>query len=239
MPSNSSARLVTPLILLCLIFAAPPLSALAALITVPTGLNPGDHYRIAFVTSTTRDATSSNIADYNAFVTNVANSVPQLAALSTTWSAIGSTTTVDARDNTLTNPNVGADASVPIYTLNNTLIDSTNAALWSSSGSALLAGLNIDETGSTHTVLVWTGSTFTGTGSAGAQLGTANAREGTNGNANAAWIQYLTDTSTLSQSLYAMSGVLTVPEPGSFVLAGIAAVGLAVPILRRLRNGRH
>jgi hypothetical protein len=237
MPSNSSARLVAPLILLCLTFAAPPLSALAAVITVPTGLNPGDHYRLAFVTSTTRDATSSNIADYNTFVTNVANTVPQLAALSTTWSAIGSTTTVDARDNTQTNPNVGADASVPIYTLNNTLIDSTNAALWSSSGSGLLAALNIDETGSTHTVLVWTGSTFTGIGSAEAQLGTANAREGTDGNANSAWIQYLTDTSTLSQSLYAMSGVLTVPEPGSFVLAGIGLAVLGV-VARRKKHRR-
>jgi hypothetical protein len=226
MPSISPLRLVAPLVLLCLTFAALPLSALAAVITVPTGLNSGDHYRLAFVTSTTRDATSSNIADYNTFVTNVANTVPQLAALSTTWSAIGSTLTVDARDNTLTNPNIGADASVPIYTLNNTLIDSTNAALWSATGSGLLAPLNIDETGSTHTVLVWTGSTFTGIGSAEAQLGTANPREGTNGNSNAAWVQFDTDTSTVSKSLYAISGVLTVPEPGSFVLAGLGLAGL-------------
>jgi hypothetical protein len=45
--------------------------SLAAPITVPTGLNPGDRYRLAFVTSTTRDARSSNIADYNLFVTDV------------------------------------------------------------------------------------------------------------------------------------------------------------------------
>ena len=61
-------------------------------ITVPTDLNPGDEYRLAFVTSTTRDATSTNIADYNAFVTTVAESVPELLALNTTWTAFGSTT---------------------------------------------------------------------------------------------------------------------------------------------------
>ena len=69
-------------------------------ITVPSDLNPGDPYRLAFVTSTTRDATSTNIADYNNFVSGVANGVTQLAALGTTWKAIGSTSADDARDNT-------------------------------------------------------------------------------------------------------------------------------------------
>ncbi len=217
------------LVLVCASFLVTPLAASAALITVPTSLNPGDHYRLAFVTSTTRDATSSSIADYNTFVNSVASSVPALAALGP-WSAIASTATTDARDNTLTNPNVGADASVPIYTLNNSLIDPTNVALWSSSGNGLLTALNIDETGSLRSnTLVWTGSTFTGTGSAEAQLGTANAREGLDANANSAWIQYLTDTSTLSKSLYAMSGVLTVvPEPSTLALAAFGFMGLAV-----------
>ena len=79
-------------------------TAYAMPITVPTGLNPGDQYRLAFVTSTTRDATSTVIADYNAFVTGVANAVTDLAALGTTWTAIASTQTVNARDNTSTDP---------------------------------------------------------------------------------------------------------------------------------------
>ena len=49
---------------------------LAAPITLPTGLNPGDQYRLGFVSSTTRDATSQNIADYNDFVTATANRGP-------------------------------------------------------------------------------------------------------------------------------------------------------------------
>ena len=55
--------------------------------TVPTGLNPGDQYRLAFVTSTIRDATSSDIGVYNTHVTNAANSNPDLLALNADWKA--------------------------------------------------------------------------------------------------------------------------------------------------------
>src|SRR5689334_8512547 len=78
-------------------------SGSAVPITVPTGLNPGDQYRLAFVTSTSRFADSPNISDYNSFVTNVANSVPVLSALGAKWTAIGSTPSQSARDNTGTN----------------------------------------------------------------------------------------------------------------------------------------
>ena len=46
-------------------------------IIVPPGLNPGDKYRLVFVTSTTTDATSPDISYYNSFVTNVADDVPE------------------------------------------------------------------------------------------------------------------------------------------------------------------
>jgi hypothetical protein len=45
-------------------------AAQAALVVVPPGLNPGDQYRLVFVTAGTRNATSSDINDYNTFVTN-------------------------------------------------------------------------------------------------------------------------------------------------------------------------
>jgi hypothetical protein len=64
-----------------------PGAAPGALIIVPPGLNPGDKYRLVFVTSTTSGAQSSGIGNFNAFVTASA----ELAALGTTWSAIAST----------------------------------------------------------------------------------------------------------------------------------------------------
>ena len=57
--------------------------------TVPTTLSPGDQYRLAFVTSTTTAATSSNIADYNTFVNNLATT----AGLDTIPGAVEGSTT--------------------------------------------------------------------------------------------------------------------------------------------------
>lgn len=68
------------------------------------------------MTSETRNGASSAISSYNAFVTGVANTQPALASLGTTWKAIGSTETVDARDNTGTNPDVDG-VGVPIFLL--------------------------------------------------------------------------------------------------------------------------
>ena len=79
-------------------------SAMAVPITTPTSLSSGDQYRLAFVTSTTRDANSTDIADYNAFVTGVATGVAELNALGTSWTAIVSTSSINARDNTSTVP---------------------------------------------------------------------------------------------------------------------------------------
>ena len=47
-------------------------AAQAALVVVPPGLAPGAQYRLVFMTDGTRDATSTDINDYNTFVTNQA-----------------------------------------------------------------------------------------------------------------------------------------------------------------------
>lgn len=144
--------------------------SLAFATTVPTGLNPWDEYRLVFVSSTKRDATSSDIADYNAFVTALADAVPELLALGATWTAIASTSTVDARDNTNTNP--GTAVGVPIYLLDGTLLVIDNADLWDG---ALPAPLNVDETGSPNDEglgsIVWTGTDPDGTATTPGALG--------------------------------------------------------------------
>ena len=55
-------------------------------------LNPGDTYHLVFVTEGTRDATSTDIADYNAFVKAEAERPGATTEnLGINWFAIGST----------------------------------------------------------------------------------------------------------------------------------------------------
>ena len=75
-------------LIVCASTLVAPLASLAAPITIPTGLNPGDQYRLAFVTTEALQSYSA-APDYNAFVTSTANSVPELAALGTTCASSG------------------------------------------------------------------------------------------------------------------------------------------------------
>ena len=65
-------------------------SAAGEILPVPADLNPGDQYRLVFVTSTEtygwKGANASapqSIADYNAFATTTATAVPALSSLAT------------------------------------------------------------------------------------------------------------------------------------------------------------
>ena len=226
--------------LLAVIAAIPSLPALAAPITIPVGLNPGDHYRVAFVTSTTTTAASSSIADYNALVTTTANSSGPLAALGTTWTAIASTLAVNAEDNTNTNP--AFSAGVPVYNLAGSLVAPNNSVLWGATFTTFLSDrVDITETGATYTNLVWTGTHEFGVGAGIYTLGSGNSvyYAGLAGDSSRNWMAYsgIGPTSLLFP-LYGLSGVLTVPvpEPSSMVLACLAAAGLVLASLRRRRN---
>ena len=85
---------------------------------IPTGLGAGDEFRLIFVTSNRRDAQSSNIADYNGFVQGAAGGGhTDIRPYRSGFRVLGSTRTVDARDNTATTPTTD-DRGVPIYWLN-------------------------------------------------------------------------------------------------------------------------
>lgn len=121
------ARLITMLVLAPLLASAA--QSFAAPISVPTSLPPGQQYRLAFVTAGIRDATSTNIADYDAFVQAEANTEAALSSIS--WQVIGSTATVSARDHTGTAP---ADyPGVPIFLLNDVKLVDDYADLWDGS----------------------------------------------------------------------------------------------------------
>ena len=74
----------------------------------------GDTYHLAFVTLGTRNGISADIGDYNTFVQGAADAAGIGVTESVTWKAIGSTATVDAKDN--------AVVSAPVYNLGPELV---------------------------------------------------------------------------------------------------------------------
>ncbi len=182
---------------------------------VPTDLDEGDKYRILFVTSTTRNAQSSNINAYNNFVQDQANEVTALADI--TFKALGSTADVDARCNTQTHrqdshcPGVARVDDVPIYHYRGKRAADHYSDFydgdWDSQkprnhvGAAIGSGERI-----------WTGSEANGTGASGLELGSAGTV--TYGQPNASGLELRSSATApraLSGRLYALSEVLTVP----------------------------
>ena len=69
----------------------------------PSGLGAGDRFRLLFISSTTRNASSANIANYNTFVQDrAAAGHADIQAYSFAFKVVGSTAARDARDNTAT-----------------------------------------------------------------------------------------------------------------------------------------
>jgi len=229
--------------------------SVAAPITQPPGLNPGDQYRLIFVTAggikgRVSQGGPSSIAGYNTFATSEATGQAELAALGTTWSALVSYTNVNvsATSNTSTSPGTG----LPIYNLNGELVASTYTQLWSQGTNALTNPIRYTQAGTaTTSAVVWTGGSFTGGTAGGRGLGNPDggyqnvgvptstlsvSNEGQNG----AWFTGLiqgTDPNNMQGSslpIYVMSGVITaVPEPASMALAGLGAVGAGLAVVRR------
>jgi hypothetical protein len=200
------------------------------------GLAPGETYHYLFVTDGVRDATSSNIADYNAFVNAEAVSGASVfAADGLNWSAVGSTNAVDARDNTV--------VSGKVFLPDGTLLALSFADFWDGSLSAApnrsqsLAAFNI------NTGIVFSGSEADGTSASPDALGSISAATvGRSVNAGSGWIREGFVSTALSFHLYALSDAIIVPltagapAPGSLVLAGMGLLLLAGR--QRVRSGR-
>ncbi|MCF7954382.1 MAG: hypothetical protein K9M75_01135 [Phycisphaerae bacterium] len=104
-------------------------------VTANGGINPatgqawqvGDTYRLIFVTSSGTQATSTDIATYNAFVQGLADAAGLGDA---SWNVVGSTAAVDARDNTLTNPELDGTGEAVFRMDGATVIANNYADLW-------------------------------------------------------------------------------------------------------------
>ena len=84
---------------------------------IPSGLGVGDQFRLIFLSSTKRNASSTSIGDYNTFVqTRAAAGYAAIQSYSSGFTVVGCTQAVDARNNTGTRHN-SADRGVPIYWL--------------------------------------------------------------------------------------------------------------------------
>ena len=83
----------------------------------PSGVSGGEQFRLLFITSTTRNAESTDIANYNTFVQGRAAAGHQaIRSHSSGFRVVGCTEAVDARDNTSTTY-TSTDKGVPIYWL--------------------------------------------------------------------------------------------------------------------------
>lgn len=233
--------------LLGLLVLATAQTAVAEAIRQPPELLAGDQYRLAFVTSEKRDATSSDINDYDQFVQAVADSAPEVGQWGLNWRAIGSTSEVDARDHTDTHP--VDDVSVPIYLLDGTQLVDGYPSFWSPNLSRFGKTFDINEFGEQLPApdpdildginFVWTGTDGTGIAEAVGQrsfwlgeesvgLGEANRSDWIDGGA--------TDSANLHH-VYAISDVLVaVPEPTGQL--GSSFLIVALVLLRRIRSSR-
>lgn len=211
-----SAQLMTAIVINMLLSPA-----IAEVISQPAGLMPGDQYRLFFMTSGERDATSTDIEDYDAFVQHHADRSPVLAALGLNWKAVVSTPTVAARDNTGTNPEVDGDG-VPIYLINGELLGRHNSGLWEHE---ISPSMHVNEFGDftpsdedpiLDGVLVWTGllaGRTPGPGEAFQPLGTSRPAIGQATTGGLIGFTTASSEAANQHHMYAMSPVITVPEP--------------------------
>lgn len=200
-------------------------------ISTPPGLDPGDQFRIVFLTQGVTEATNPNISYYNTFVNNDASNqaggngssvVYNRTAL--TWSAIGSTYEISAI------ANIGS-FGVPVYLASGTLVtpSDTSSGLWSES---LLAPINQFLTGSgSFGTGVWTGTLPNGTSAGSFTLGNSGGMgvvPGMSDKTDLNWVETPAVPGNWTNNMYGISQVLTaVPEPSTsaMLLAGIALGG--------------
>jgi hypothetical protein len=214
-------------------------------IMTPAGLNPGDQFRIVFVTDGLITATSGNHSTYDNFVSSEANMAGLLTynGSPVTWQAIVSVTdgTVASAAGRL--PTDG----VPIFLNNGTTeVAASGAALWNTATTPLQSSIHLDAAGGTPsgtTTIVWTGTEVNG--SSFFPLGPASATDASATGSYPAtdlglWVNAGPQPAGDSERLYGYSSILTVPspvpEPGVLTLALVGIGGLVGARLARRRR---
>jgi hypothetical protein len=204
-------------------------------ISTPTGLNPGNHFRIMFVTTGDSPAIFGSSGIYDNFVTTDAGGATYNGS-AITWKAIVSTTSISA----ISHIGVTGDA---VYLPDGTLVATSDGTgvggLWSGTlqnapnqylnGSAPIAGTRVN-----------TGTQVNGASFGALALGNAQVVYGLSNQHTSLWTQANFNTNATSNHYYGISNELTVPavstvpEPSSAILLGIG--GLAGLVYSRTRK---
>ncbi|MEM7200659.1 MAG: hypothetical protein AAF628_10360 [Planctomycetota bacterium] len=183
----------------------------------PSDLSPGEQYRVMFVSDSERDATSTDIADYNAFVAADAHAVSEMVALNTNWRAVASTAAVSARANTMTDPTPAGSTGVPIYRPDGVRIADDYDHLWGTVTTALHASCLISPSGLLLDKHMWTGTQSIGIPRASYEMGAVGfVVVGDSGHTSSGWAIGGVSPPSLLKHIYGMSDVLTVPPPEPF-----------------------
>ncbi len=179
---------------------------------IPPGLNVGDQFYVMFVTSTTTNATSSDMADYDQFVNTAADgsTVPGVSSLN--WKAVGATNLLNQCKPFF--DGLTQDMEKPVYLVNGILVDDLASGLYVPYPVSHTP-INSDESGNPYndSIAAWAFTGCHGDGSSPDPLGTANPTNGNPASTHDGWIEHSRIASDTSQFLYAVSPLLTVGAP--------------------------
>ena len=201
----------------------------------PSAVAANGRFRLLFATSTTRNASSTDIADYNTFVqTRAAAGHSAIQSYSSGFRVVGCTASVDARDNTATTY-TSSDKGVPIYWLNGAQLADDYEDFYDNSWDSVAAK---NESGSARNISTNGNFPFTGCASNGTEkivsgssraLGASSVRLGDHsfggpidGNLN------LGNTST--GPFYALSQVFRVTDTTAPTLSGATVDGATLTL---------
>ncbi len=229
---SSDEKIAVCLSVIAIASAAGTASA-GLVISTPGGLNPGDHFRILFVTSGITQAVAGDISTYDTFVNTDANGATYNGSV-ISWQAIGSTPSVSAINH------IGTTGDA-VYLADGTKVTSSDdsSGLWS--GSLLSAPDEYLDGTSVGGVDVWTGSNSDGSASTH-PLGSRFPAYGYSAQTDVYWTAIAATSKLGSYYLYGISsdlvvpGATAVPEPSTAVLAGLGGLAALAYSFARKRK---
>ena len=211
---------------------------------IPSGLGHGDSFRLIFGSSTVRDGTPTDIATYNTWIQDrAAAGHTAIRAYRSGFRVVGSTSAVDARDNTGTTY-TSADKGVPIYWLGGSKVADDYEDFYD--GSWDNERNPKDESGSARELdgsdeNPMTGSTHAGTKDPGFALGSYEVTLGrpfSSASGNGPLSSNSATAKTNSRAFYGLSAVFTVKTPPTLSIADASAAENASHLLFDVRLSR-